>query len=66
VRDSQDSKGETLDEMSNSKEREVVEPNSIRKERTSSEGRGCHPTVTTLTHNYSCLKELQGWKWKGI
>jgi hypothetical protein len=18
-----------------------------------------------LTHNYSCLKELQGWKWRG-
>jgi hypothetical protein len=27
--------------------------------RTSSEGWGCHPTVTTLTHNCSCLKEYR-------
>jgi hypothetical protein len=24
-----------------------------------------HPTITTLTHNYSFLKELQKWKWRG-
>jgi hypothetical protein len=24
-----------------------------------------HPKVTTLTNNYFCLKEFQGWKWKG-
>jgi hypothetical protein len=30
------------------------------KDRTSSEGWGCHPTVTSLTHNSSCLEELQG------
>ena len=35
------------------------------KDRASSEGWGCHPTVKTLTHNCSCLKELQGWKWRG-
>ena len=35
------------------------------KDRASNEGEGSHPTVTTLTHNCSCLKELQGWKWKG-
>jgi hypothetical protein len=26
---------------------------------------GCHSTVTLLTHNCSCLKELKGWKWRG-
>ena len=30
------------------------------KDRTSSEGWGCHPTVTPLIHNCFCLKELQG------
>jgi hypothetical protein len=34
-------------------------------DRASSEGSGCHPTIKTLTHNCSCLKELQGWKWRG-
>jgi hypothetical protein len=34
-------------------------------DRESSEGWGCHPTVTSLTHNCSCLKGLQGWKWTG-
>jgi hypothetical protein len=34
------------------------------EDRASNEGGG-HPTVTTLTHNCSCLKELQGWKWRG-
>jgi hypothetical protein len=24
-----------------------------------------HPTVKTLIHICSCLKELQGWKWRG-
>jgi hypothetical protein len=33
-------------------------------DRTPSEGCGCHPTVTSLTHNCSYLKELQGWKWR--
>ena len=28
-------------------------------------GWGCHPTVKTLTHNCSCLKELHAWKWRG-
>ena len=26
---------------------------------------GCHPTIKSLTHNCSCLKELQGWTWGG-
>lgn len=34
------------------------------KDRSSSEEWGCHPTVKTLTHNCSCLKELQGQKWR--
>jgi hypothetical protein len=48
VRHSQDSKKGTLDEMPSSR----------------NEGGYCHPTVTTLTHNCSCLNELQGWKWR--
>jgi hypothetical protein len=66
VRDSQDSKGGTLDEIPDSRERELIEPTCSRKTgRTSSEGGGCHPTVTPLTHNCFCLRELQGWKWRG-
>jgi hypothetical protein len=59
VRDSQDSKEGTLDEMPDSRERELIELTSSRKMR-----EGGHPTVTTLTHNCSYLKELQGWKWR--
>jgi hypothetical protein len=59
--DSQDSKGGTLDEMFYRGEREL-RAHLQQKDRASSEGWGCHPTVKTLTHNYSCLKELQGWK----
>ena len=57
VRDSQDSKGGTLGEIPDSRERELVESTSSRK--TSSEGWSCHPTVTTLAHDCFCLKELQ-------
>jgi hypothetical protein len=63
VGDSQESKGGTFDEMSDTRERELIEVQQ--EDRTSSEGWGCYPTVTTLTHNCSCLKELQGWKWRG-
>jgi hypothetical protein len=38
--------------------RELMEPTSSRK--TSSEELDWHSTVTSLTHNCSCLKELQG------
>jgi hypothetical protein len=34
------------------------------EDRVSSEGWSCYSTVKTLTHNCSCMKELQGWKWK--
>jgi hypothetical protein len=30
------------------------------EDRTSSEGWGCHPTITPLTNDCLCLKELQG------
>jgi hypothetical protein len=42
-------------------ERELVEPTPA-ENRTSSEKWVCHPTVKNLTHNCSCLKELQRWK----
>ena len=59
VRDSQDSKGGTSDEMPDRRERELIEPTSSRK--TEHQMReGGHPTV--ITHNCSCLKELQGLK----
>ena len=45
MKDSQDSKGGTLDEMPNSGERELVEPTSSRKTEHQVEGLGCHPTV---------------------
>jgi hypothetical protein len=64
VRDSQVSKGGTLDKMPNSREKEFIEPTSNRN-RTSSEGWGYHSTVKTLTLNCPCLKELQGQKWRG-
>jgi hypothetical protein len=60
MRNSQNSKGGTLAEMPKSRERELIEPNFQQENRTLSEGWGCHPTVTTLTHNFFYLKELQG------
>jgi hypothetical protein len=51
VRDSQESKEGTLDEMPNCRERELIEPTSNRK-----------TDRVSLTHNCSCLKELHGWK----
>jgi hypothetical protein len=65
MRDSQESKGGTLDEMPAGRERELIEPTSSRK--TVYQLRyvwGCHPTDTSLTHNCSWLKELKGWKWR--
>jgi hypothetical protein len=34
------------------------------KNRVSIEGWGCYPTVKTLTHNCSYLKECRDGKWK--
>jgi hypothetical protein len=62
MRDSQDSKGGTLDEIPNSRERELIEPTSSRKTGHQMKGEGEHPT--SLTHNCYSLKELQGWKWR--
>ena len=45
VRDSRDSKGGTLNEMSYSGDRELVESSSSRKTGHQLEGWGCHPTV---------------------
>jgi hypothetical protein len=45
VKDSQNSKGETLDEMLYSGERELVESTSSRKTEHQVEVWGCHPTV---------------------
>ena len=58
-RDSQDSKGGTLDEMFYSGERELVEPTSSRKTKYQVREWGCYPTVKILAHNSSCLKELR-------
>jgi hypothetical protein len=67
VRDFQDSMGGNLDEIPYSREKEFTELTCSRMtDRASREGGGCHSTVKTLTHNCSCLKELQqGWKWRG-
>jgi hypothetical protein len=60
VKDFQDSKGGSLDEMPGSRERErTYGVNLQEEERTLNEGWGYHPTVTSLAHNCSCLKELQ-------
>jgi hypothetical protein len=53
----------TLDEMPDSKERELIEPTSSRKIGHQVKGRFTIPQ--SLTHNCSCLKELQGLKWRG-
>jgi len=45
VRDSQDSKGRTLDEMPNSGERELAVSTFSRKTEHQVEAWGCHPTV---------------------
>jgi hypothetical protein len=47
IRDSQDSKGGTLDEMPNSGERNLIESTSSRKTGYQGERWGCHPTVKT-------------------
>jgi hypothetical protein len=56
MRDSQDSKAGNLDEMPDSRERELLEPTSGRKTGHQVRDRVAIPTVTSLTHNFSCLK----------
>jgi uncharacterized protein with gpF-like domain len=64
VKEFQDSKRGTSDEMPNSGERELVEFTSSRKTGHQVEGWGCRATVKTLIQNCSSLKELQGKKWR--
>ena len=45
-------------DLPDSRKRELNRAHLQLEDRTSSEGWGCHPTVTTLTHNCSCLKEI--------
>ena len=60
--ESQDSKEGTIDEMPYNGKRDTCRSHLHQKARASREEWGCYPTVKTLTHNCSCLKELQGWK----
>jgi hypothetical protein len=60
VRDFQDSNGNTLDEVPNIKERELIKFIYIRKTRHQVEGRDCHSTVKILISNCSCLKNCRG------
>jgi hypothetical protein len=55
-----DSKGGTLDEMPNSRERELVVSTASRKTGHQVGGWGCHPTIKNSDQNCSCLKELRG------
>ena len=66
VRYYQDSKRGTLDEMPYSREKELIEPTSSRKTGHQVRDDVSIPQSKTLTHNYSCLKELQEWKWRGV
>jgi hypothetical protein len=64
MRDSKDSKGGILDEMPDSRKKEIIEPTSSRKTGHQAEGWVAIPQSNTLTQNFSCLKELQGQKWR--
>jgi hypothetical protein len=59
VKDSQDSKGGTLDEMPYSGKRDLVESTSSRKTGHQVEDEVTIPQSKVLTQKYSCLKELQ-------
>jgi hypothetical protein len=65
VRDPQDSKGGTLDEMHYSGEKELVEHTSSRKTGHQVEGWGCHLTVKNSDPElFLYYKDLQGQKWR--
>jgi hypothetical protein len=55
IRDFQDSKGGTLDARQQGEG--TFRTHLQQEDSTSSKGWGCHPTVTSLIHNCSCLKE---------
>jgi hypothetical protein len=69
VRNAQDSKRGTLDEMPNSGERELVESISSRKTGQQVEGWGCHPIVKSSNPDLSLSKKkgrkMPGKKWRG-
>jgi hypothetical protein len=50
--------------MPDSREMELVEPTSSRKTGHQVKDGVAIPQSTTLTHNCSCLKELQEQKWR--
>jgi hypothetical protein len=54
----------TLDEMPYSGERALVEPTSSKKTQHRVRDWVAIPQSKTLTQNCSCLKELQGQKWR--
>ena len=62
MRDSQDSEGGTLDEMSNSGERELVESTSSQKPGCQVERWGCYPTVKTSDPELLLSKRTAGTK----
>jgi hypothetical protein len=62
VRDCQDSNGGTLEELPNSRERELVEATSSRKIGHCWIHGAAIPQSKTLAQNCSCLKEPQGQK----
>ena len=62
MRDSQDSKGGTLDEMPNGRERELVESISSRKTGHQVEGWGCHPMVKNSDPELFLSKRTAGTK----
>jgi hypothetical protein len=62
VRDSQDSKGRTLDEMPDSGERELIEPTSSRKTGHQVKGWGCHATVKNSDPELFLSKTTAGTK----
>jgi hypothetical protein len=64
VEDSRDSKGGTVDKIPYSGERELVKSTSSRKTGHEVRDGVVFPQSKTLTHNFSCLKELQGQKWR--
>jgi hypothetical protein len=64
MRDSQDSKGGTLEEMPDIGEKELVESPSSRKTGHQVEGWGCHPTVKNSDPQFFLSKRTAGTKWR--
>jgi hypothetical protein len=62
VKDSQDSKGETSDEMPKSGVKKLVESTSSRKTGNQLEGRDCHPTVKNSGPELFLSKRTTGTK----